>query len=217
SSIGGVEIKVGGRGIDFLIGGSQKVLNMPSGLTIVVVSKKAWDAIEDRNYRGFYLNLKLWRDMLDGEGVFPYTMSDSLIYALNESLDMIMEEGEENVYLRHKAAQRASWKAVEALDLEPYPSSIEDSSPTVTAIMVPRGVSESELRRAMWEKHGIMIAGSWGRLEGKIIRVGHMGVQASKTKLIATYTALASVLKDRGLQVDVGSVANAIEEGFKPS
>ncbi len=216
SSIGGVEVKVGGRGVDFLIGGSQKVLNLPSGLTIVALSRKAWDAIEERGYKGFYLNLRLWREMLDGEGVFPYTMSDPLIYALNESLDMIFEEGEEVAYSRHRAARRASWSAVEALGLEPYPLTIEDSSPTVTAINVPRGVDEARLREAMWRKHGVMIAGSWGRLEGKVIRVGHMGIQASKTRLVATYASLAEALREQGYPASVGKVVEAVDANYKP-
>lgn len=215
SSIGGVPVDFEGSGVDILIGGSQKVLNTPPGLTIIAISKRAWDRINEVDYKGFYLDLKLWRDMLDGQGVFPYTMSDVLVYALRESLKMIIEEGVENVYKRHEAAKRASWRALGALGLKPFPSSPEHSSPTVTAFEVPRGIVEEDLRRLLWAKYGVMIAGSWGRLQGKVLRVGHMGIQASRLHLIIAYTSLARALRDMGLQVRVGDVVEAIEEEFK--
>jgi aspartate aminotransferase-like enzyme len=84
SSIGGVPINFDSLGIDILISGSQKALNLPAGLTILAISNDAWDRINRVSYRGFYLNLKLWREMLDEAGVFPYTMSDVLVYAFHE-------------------------------------------------------------------------------------------------------------------------------------
>ncbi|GAB6945073.1 pyridoxal-phosphate-dependent aminotransferase family protein [Vulcanisaeta sp. JCM 14467] len=104
SSIGGVEIDVK-WGVDILIGGSQKVLNLPSGLTILAVSDEAWEAMERVDYRGFYLNIRLWRDVVE-KMEFPYTHSEPLINGLLESLRMIHEEGLDNVYRRHKAVAR---------------------------------------------------------------------------------------------------------------
>ena len=213
SSVGGVPVDVDGWSVDVLIGGSQKVLNMPSGLTILTVSPGAWERAEKVGYRGFYLDIKLWRDVME-EGVFPYTHSDPLVRALDESLNMIFEEGLESVYARHEAAKRASWRALEALGLEPYPKTPEDSSPTVTAFLAPKGVNEAELRRRVWEKYGVMIAGSWGKLEGKVLRVGHMGIQASRSHLMLAFTSLARALRDMGFKADVGGVVEAIEEGF---
>ena len=215
SSIGGVPIDVDGSGIDILIGGSQKVLNVPPGLTIITISKNAWDEIERVKYEGFYLNLKLWREELDKEGIFPYTMSDTLIRALDESLNMIFEEGVNEVYERHRRAREAAWRALEAADLKPYPVSINDSSPTVTAIEVPNGISEEKLRELTWRKYGVMIAGSWGKLKGRVVRIGHMGVQASRNHLIIAFTALTRALKDLGYTVNIGKVVEAIEDSYK--
>ncbi|MEM4953622.1 MAG: alanine--glyoxylate aminotransferase family protein, partial [Desulfurococcaceae archaeon] len=133
SSIGCVSINFNETNIGILIGGSQKVLNTPPGLTIMAISDQAWERIEEVNYRGFYLDIKTWKYMLDDKGIFPYTVSDVLVYALRESLSMIIEEGPENVYRRHEIAKKASWAALEVLNLKPYPLSIEYSSPTVTA------------------------------------------------------------------------------------
>jgi alanine-glyoxylate transaminase/serine-glyoxylate transaminase/serine-pyruvate transaminase len=215
SSIGGIPINFDDNGIDILIGGSQKVLNVPPGLTIMAISKNSWSRMEEVNYRGFYLNLRLWRDNLDIQGIFPYTMSDALIYALEESLEMIFNEGIENVYKRHIMARNASWKALEALGLTPFPKAIEFSSPTVTAFLTPSGITDKELREYMWKKYGVMLAGSWGRLQGKIVRIGHMGIQASRTHLLIAYTTLAKVLKERGYNVRIDNVIDAIEDTFK--
>ena len=215
SSIGGVPIEFDSLGIDIIIGGSQKTLNTPPGLTIMAISKRAWDRVEEVRYRGFYLNLELWREMLDGKGVFPYTMSDTLVYALEESLNMILEEGLENTFKRHEVAREASWRALEAMGLEPYPNDIRYSSPTVTAFLVPSNIDEKKLRDLTWRKYGVMLAGSWGRLQGKVVRVGHMGVQASRTHLLIAYTALAKALRDLETSIDIGRVVEAIEGTYK--
>lgn len=215
SSIGGVPINFDSLSIDILIGGSQKALNLPAGLTILAISNDAWDRINRVNYRGFYLNLKLWREMLDEAGVFPYTMSDVLVYALHESLKLIMEEGPDNVYKRHLLARKAAWKAIEVMGLKPYPSSINYSSPTVTAFEVPRGINEAELRKMMWEKYGVMIGGSWGRLQGKVLRIGHMGVQASRIHLLIAITTLARALADLGYRLNIEKAIEALEEEFR--
>lgn len=214
SSIGGVPINFDFRGLDIVIGGSQKVLNTPPGLTIMAVSNKAWERIEEVKYQGYYMNLKLWRDMLDERGVFPHTMSDVLIYALDESLKMIFEEGVENVFKRHEVVRAASWKALEIMNLEAYPMEINSSSPTVTAFLTPKGINEAELRNRLWRKYGVMIAGSWGKLQGKVVRVGHMGVQASRNHLLLAYTSLGRALSELGFDVNVGKVVEAIEESF---
>ncbi|MEM3980672.1 MAG: alanine--glyoxylate aminotransferase family protein [Ignisphaera sp.] len=214
SSIGGMPINLDDLGLDILIGGSQKALNLPPGVTIIAVSKKTWDRVEEVKYSGFYLSLSIWRNILDEQGVFPYTMSESLVYALDESLNIIFEEGIENVFKRHEMAKEASWRALEALNLEPYPLTKKDSSPTVTAFISPKNIDERILRDVMWRKYGIMLAGSWGKLKGKVVRIGHMGVQASRTHLIIAYTALAKTLKDLGLEVNKGKVIEAIEEVY---
>jgi alanine-glyoxylate transaminase/serine-glyoxylate transaminase/serine-pyruvate transaminase len=215
SSVGGAEVKFDNWGVDVLIAGSQKALNAPTGVTIMAISKRAWDRIERTGYRGIYFSLRLWREMLDGKGVFPYTMGDSLIYALDEALNILFEEGLENVFMRHELARRASWEAASSLNLEPFPASIDDSSPTVTALLVPQGVEEARLRTHIWNRYGVMLAGSWGKLEGKVIRIGHMGIQASRGHLIQAYTALARGLRDMGFNVSISKAVEAIESVFK--
>jgi len=134
---------------------------------------------------------------------------------LEESLKMVFEEGLDNVFRRHELVREASWRALQALNLEPYPLDIKYSSPTVTAFILPKGVDECRLRELTWVKYGVMLAGSWGRLKGTVVRVGHMGVQASRTHLLIAYTALARALKDLGYDVSISKVVEVIEDTLK--
>ena len=217
SSIGGVKIDATEWGIDILIGGSQKALNLPSGLTILAVSKRAWDAINRRSPKGFYLNLSLWKDYVEREEMPPYTLSDSMIFALNKSLDMILSEGLESVFRRHQTAQKACWNALKELGLEPYPRSIGDSSPTVTAAIVPEKLDSESLRAKIWSRYGVMLGGGIGKVRGRVIRIGHMGVTASRNHVLIGITALARGLLDEGLitPTEYSRAVEAVEMAFE--
>ena len=212
SSIGGVEINVG-WGVDILIGGSQKVLNLPSGLTILAVSDEAWEAMERVDYRGFYLNIRLWRDVVE-KMEFPYTHSEPLINGLLESLRMIREEGLENVYRRHKAVAKGVISAVEAMNLRLVPESENFSSPTVTAFYVPNGLSDVKVIEVA-RSYGAFIAGSWGPLKGKVLRIGHMGYTASINAMTNAIVALARALNDLGYRIKIGDAIEAFLSGVR--
>jgi len=212
SSLATSEIKF--DNIDIMIGGSQKALNVPAGLTIVALSDYAWEKIKKVNYQGYYMNLTLWKEMFDYKDTFPYTMNDTLIYALDTSLNNLFKEGLENVYERHKLAKKASLKALESLNLELYPENEYYSSPSVTAFLLPKGINDKELRELTRKKYGVMIAGSWGKLEGKVARIGHMGYQASLNNLLIAYSALSRSLNDLGYKNSITDVLGAIEESY---
>jgi len=212
SSIATTEVSF--NNIDILIGGSQKALNIPAGLTIIAVSDYAWEKIKKTEYQGYYMNLSLWKEMFDYKNTFPYTMNDTLIYALDASLNNLFKEGLESVYERHSLAKKASLKALEALNLELYPEKETYSSPSVTAFLLPKGIKDKELRELIWKKYGVMIAGSWGKLEGKVARIGHMGYQASLNNLLIAYSALSRSLNDLGYKNSTTNALGAIEESF---
>jgi len=212
SSIATTEVSF--NNIDILIGGSQKALNIPAGLTIIAVSDYAWEKIKKTEYQGYYMNLSLWKEMFDYKNTFPYTINDTLIYALDASLNNLFKEGLESVYERHSLAKKASLKALEALNLELYPEKETYSSPSVTAFLLPKGIKDKELRELTWKKYGVMIAGSWGKLEGKVARIGHMGYQASLNNLLIAYSALSRSLNDLGYKNSTTNALGAIEESF---
>ncbi|MGC9179796.1 MAG: pyridoxal-phosphate-dependent aminotransferase family protein [Vulcanisaeta sp.] len=212
SSIGGVEIDVK-WGVDILIGGSQKVLNLPAGLTILAISDEAWNTMEKVNYRGFYLNIRLWKGVVE-KTEFPYTHSEPLINGLLESLRMIYEEGLTNVYRRHRAIARGVVKAVEAMGLRLVPKSEDYSSPTVTAFYTPDGLSGMKVIETA-RRYGVFIADSWGPLKGKVLRIGHMGYTASINIMTNAITVLAKVLNELGHHVKIGDAIEAFLGGVE--
>ncbi|MGC9049839.1 pyridoxal-phosphate-dependent aminotransferase family protein [Pyrobaculum sp.] len=212
SSIAADEIKMDEWGVDVLIGGSQKALNAPPGLTILAVSKKAFEKAGEVGRQSFYMSYRVWDDWLE-KGGFPYTMSDVLLYALRESLRRIHEEGLASVYQRHRAAREAARRGVEALGLEPYVERVECNCPTATAFKTP--VPAPRLRRHIWEKYGVLLAGSWGQLEGDVMRIGHMGIQASADQVATAVAVLGAALQDMGIAANVGKAVEAVLDAFK--
>ncbi len=146
STLGAVLVDVDSWGVDVAIGGSQEALNAPAGVTMMSVSPEAMEEARRTGYRGFYMSLAQWEEWLDKRGVFPYTVSEPLLYAVSEAINMVLEEGLDSVYSRHLAARRATWAGIEAMGLRPYPAGLEHSSPIVTAFEVPEGVNEAKVR-----------------------------------------------------------------------
>ncbi|WP_054856911.1 alanine--glyoxylate aminotransferase family protein [Vulcanisaeta sp. JCM 16159] len=170
--------------------------------------------MERVNYRGFYLNIRLWRNVVE-KMEFPYTHSEPLINGLLESLKMIHEEGLNNVYMRHRAVAQGVVRAVEAMNLRLVPESEVFSSPTVTAFYVPNGLSDIKVIETA-RKYGVFIAGSWGPLKGKVLRIGHMGYTASLNIMANAIIALAKALNELGHRVRMGDAVEAFLSGAKP-
>lgn len=211
SSVAGVPVETDKWNVDINIVGSQKCISAPPGVGIISVSKNAWEKIEKRDkknsIKGFYLNLLSWkRDWFENR-IFPYTHTASLLYALDEACSLILEEKLENVFARHEKVAKATRLAVQAMNLELYPKEEKYCSNTVTAIKLPPRVEDEKLRNHMLQKYGVMIAGNWGELKGKVIRLGHMGYNAYPDKTIHAIFALSESLKDLGFK---NSTENAV-------
>lgn len=196
SSIGGMKIKTDEWGVDVILGGSQKCLSAPPGLTFLSISKRAWKKIEKRKHpiHGYYLNLLLWKEMWKEKRVFPYTQPVSDIYGLNEAVDTVLEEGE-NIYERHRNIARAVRKTLKEAGFKIYPKEGFESD-TVTAFYVPSGIEDERFRKHLQEEYKVMIAGSWGKLSGKVWRIGHMGENAKEEKLFKFFKEFQKALID---------------------
>jgi aspartate aminotransferase-like enzyme len=199
STLGGVPLNADKNGIDVCLGASQKCFSAPPGLAIISVSKRAWEKIKKRKTKveSFYLDLLTWKKMWLGERIFPYTQSISDIFALDKSLDLILSEGLDMVYKRHKKVADFVRGACKEMNLELFPKWEDICSDTVTALKVPKGVDESRLREKMKQKYGVVIGGSWGKLSGKVIRLGHMGYNAQMRKARLAIDALEKSLPQR--------------------
>ena len=200
SAIGGVPIEVDEWGIDIILGGSQKCLSVPPGLTFMSVSDAAWDAVNNREtpVRGYYTNLQLWQNWYE-EKYFPYTQAISDIYALNAALDKWLEDKE--IFVRHNKIAEAVRKAIAESNLNLFAEN--GHSDTVTAIEIPDSINYQELNQLMTESHNVMIAASLGEFEDKLIRIGHMGENCYEEKLYRTLKAFDHSLRELGFNLNI--------------
>ena len=174
SGLGGIEMRQDEWGVDVLLGASQKALMCPPGLGIASVGPKAWDVVHraDRLPRYYWDFRKAAASAENSET--PFTTPVSLVVGLREALEMIHQEGIDNVLARHRRLADALRDGCAALGLRSFPTSPLISN-TVVCLAVPDGLDGTEIVRAMRRRHNTVIAGSRNRLKGRVIRIGTMG------------------------------------------
>lgn len=200
SSIGGEEVYVDDWNIDVIVGGSQKCLSAPVGLTFLSLSSKALDTVNNRKQpiRGFYTNLSTWNTWYEDKW-FPYTQPISDLYAFDVALNNILED-KESVIARHSKYATALRNTLKDSGLELFPET--HFSNTVSTVLVPSGINYRDLFNKMLKEHNIMIAGGFDFLQNKVFRIGHMGENCYEDKLYLTLKALDSVLRDLGFKLE---------------
>ncbi len=200
SSIGGEEIRVDEWGIDICLGGSQKVLSAPPGLTFLSISDDIWDTFNKRKKPvvGFYCNLGIWRDYYEKKW-FPYTMPISDIEGLAVAVNnLLLEDSVE----KHRNIGEAFRKAIKYSGLETY---TKDSwSNTVSVVRVPEGLKFDKLNDLLLDRYNLRIAGAFGYLSGKVFRIGHMGEGANIEDIVYTLNALERSLIILGVEIKEG-------------
>jgi len=211
SGVGGIEIKVDDWNVDILCTGSQKSLMLPPGLAIVTVSAKAWDVVDKNTSPRYYFSLPAARKSY-AKWNTAYTPAVSLFVGLNASLDMMLNEGFDNVYARHKLLKRATRAAVKALGLRLLTD--EDcGSPVITSVLSPEGISADDIRKVLKEEFGVTFAGGQDQMKGKLFRIAHMGF-ADRMDVIIAIGALEMALNRIGYPVELGAGVKAAQEVF---
>ncbi|MCB0280297.1 MAG: alanine--glyoxylate aminotransferase family protein, partial [Calditrichaeota bacterium] len=155
--------------IDLACTGSQKGLMMPPGLSFVVASKAAWQKYN--NGHQYYLDMKATYDNALKNST-PYTPAVSLIFGLNQSLNLIINETVEGIWHRHQQLADSVRSAINALKLELF---AENPSNALTSVKVPDSIDGEKLIRQFKEFCGMTIAGGQDQLKGKIFRISHLG------------------------------------------
>ncbi|KPI48059.1 pyridoxal-phosphate-dependent aminotransferase family protein [Clostridioides difficile] len=178
----GERLNVDESKIDIILGGSQKAISAPAGLTIVGISKDAKNCIKNRktNVTGFYCNLNIWEGYYEKK-YFPYTMPISDIIGLDKALDNILEEGIEKVLDRHEKIAYSVRKSIEEYGLELFLE--EGYSNTVTAIKIPESIGALKLTKYMFKNYNTLVATSLNQYMDTILRIGHMGENANLNKI----------------------------------
>ena len=193
----GEEIRVDDWQIDIALGGSQKAISAPTGLTIVSISEDAKNSMKNRKMPivGFYLNLTIWEKYYENKW-FPYTMPINEIIGLDRAIDNILEEKLENVLARHEKIASATRKAFTEYGLKLYLES--GYSNTVTAVEIPENIGALNLTKHMLEKYNTLVSTSLCDYKDKLLRIGHMGENANLELIIYVFNIIDKSLKDLG-------------------
>ncbi len=174
SSLASTEYKHDEWGVDVTVGGAQKGLMMPPGMSFNAVSDKALAASKKSNLPKSFWS---WEDMLtmNKVGFFPYTPATQMLHGLDASIQMLHEEGLDNVFARHDRLAEATRRAVRAWGLEIMCRDPKYYSPTITAVMMPEGQNGDAFRNIALETFNISYGASFGPCAGKYFRIGHLG------------------------------------------
>jgi alanine-glyoxylate transaminase / serine-glyoxylate transaminase / serine-pyruvate transaminase len=174
SSLASIDYRHDEWNVDVTVGGSQKGLMLPPGLSFNAVSEKALDAHKhSKQLKAFWD----WTEMLahNKNGFFPYTPATNLLYGLREAIDMLNEEGLANVFARHDRHAEATRRAVRAWGLEILCADPAEYSSALTAVMMPAGHDADNLRALILRHFDMSLGMGLNKLQGKVFRIGHLG------------------------------------------
>lgn len=159
--------------LDVVLSGSQKGWMVPPGLVFASVSPEAWKAHANAKMPRYYWDFTQAKRYFE-RGQTPWTPAVSVVFAMDVALDLMLEEGLDNIFARHARVAKAARDGVKQMGLSLFADE-KYASNTVTAINAPEGLDVRDLRRILREKHEVVLGGGQGKLEGKIFRIGHMG------------------------------------------
>jgi alanine-glyoxylate transaminase / serine-glyoxylate transaminase / serine-pyruvate transaminase len=208
SSLGSMEYRHDAWGVDVTVGGSQKGLMLPPGLSFNAVSEKALAANKDAKMHRYYWD---WQEMLtpNRQGFFPYTPATNLLYGLREAISMLHEEGLENVFARHARHAEATRAAVRAWGLEIVCEVPEEYSSSLTAVLVPGGHDADRLRHVILENFDMSLGAGLSKLARRVFRIGHLG-HFNDLMLMGTLSGVEMGLRLAGVPHKKGGVAAAM-------
>jgi len=209
SSIASLDFRMDEWGVDAAISGSQKGFMMPAGGAFLAFSQKALQAIDTSTYPRCFFDLK---DQINSnkDGYTPYTPSLPILYGLRQSIDMLLEEGLENVFARHHRLAEGTRKAVAAwgMTLCAQPGFESD---TVSAIVVPEGKDARDVISIAFSKYDISLGAGLSEVAGRVFRIGHVG-DMNDVSMLGAIAGVEMAMLDSGIDIKPGSgVAAAME------
>ena len=209
SGLASLEYKHDEWGVDVTVSGSQKGLMLPPGLSFNAISEKALLASNENNMKRSYWD---WKEQIESnkQGSFPYTPATNLLYGLKEAIDMLHEEGLENVFKRHERHAQATRVAVQAWGLEVLCQEERDYSSVLTAVKLPEGHNADGLRKIILEEFNMSLGNGLSKLAGKVFRIGHLG-DFNDLMLMGTLTGVEMGLSLAGVPHQKGGASRASE------
>jgi alanine-glyoxylate transaminase / serine-glyoxylate transaminase / serine-pyruvate transaminase len=208
SSLASIDYRHDEWGVDVTVGGSQKGLMLPPGLSFNAISEKALAASKSARLPSAYWG---WEEMLANgkSGYFPYTPATNLLYGLREALAMLGEEGLPNVFARHQRHAEATRRAVRAWGLEVLATNPAEYSGSLTAVLLPAGHDADRVRKVILESFDMSLGTGLGRLQGKVFRIGHLG-DFNDLALLGTLAGVEMGLALAGVPAKAGGAQAAM-------
>ena len=208
-----MRFEMSGWGVDIAIAGSQKGFMLPAGLAILGVSPKALAAMDTATLPRAFFD---FRDMLrsTATGGYPYTPAAGLIAGLARSVEMLEDEGLDQVYARHARIAQGVRRAVAAWGMRPCAVTPDLCSDTVTAVVVPEGCNGTDLVKRAADTYGMAFGVGLGEVAGKVFRIGHLGMLTEPMMLSGLATA-EMCMADLGWPVRLGSGVAAAQAFYR--
>ena len=213
SLLGGADLKVDKWNIDVCLTGSQKAIAAPPGISPISISAKAKKYMIANPPPTHYFNLARYFKYYDEEKHTPFTPALPLLYAYREALTIMLEEGLQNVFNRHKVCSDALYSGLSAIGLTPFAKE-EDRSISIVALNYLDGLEDKTFRSTLANKFKVLVAGGFGDLKGKVFRVGCMG-EVSSYHVMRTISAISSTLAMMGYETDAAAGLKTAEEKLK--
>ena len=204
SSFGGIPIWPDDWHLDVCVAGPQKCLGGPPGMSLMSVGEEAWSVIRANPAapRASYLSMLDWKEQwIDGEK-FPFTPSVVDLHGVEAACDEVLAHGLEESFAAHERAGAACRAGVRGMGIELWPASGSTSAPCVTAIAVPDGLTDVQVRNHCRDRYGVMISAGQGA--GNLVRIGHMGPTARSLYPVVGLAAVGRTLRDLGVPASVG-------------
>jgi len=216
ATLAGVPLNVDRQGVDICFSGTQKAISAPPGMSPITVSPRVEDMLRSRKTKvqSWYFDLTTVMNYWGKERTYHHTPPISLIYALHEALRIVLEEGLEASWERHRQNQAALIAGLEAMGIRLFVENPEDRLPTVTAVWIPAGIDGAKVRGRLLNEFNIEIAGGLGDIKTTSLRIGLMGYSSQRGNVLLFLDALERVLLDEGMKLPVGAGIAAAAGSF---
>ncbi len=209
SGLGAMDLKTDEWNLDVVVSGSQKAFMLPPGLSFMSASPRAIEvAKEGKNYK-FYWDLENALKYAQ-KGQTPYTPAISLFFGLQEALNLMLDEGLENIIARHTSYRDMVRAGIKAMGLSPL---VQDpvASSSVTSVLAPGGLGANKIRKGLLERFGVIVAGGQQRLDDFIFRIGHLGF-VRPLDLFSALTALEIILYENDFPIEIGQGTREVQK-----
>src|SRR5580692_11477271 len=207
ATLAGVPLDVDRLSIDICFSGTQKAISAPPGMSPITVNPRVEDMLRNRKTKiqSWYFDLTTVMNYWGKERTYHHTPPIPLIYALHEALRIVLEEGLEGSWERHRQNQTALIAGLEAMGLSLFVVNPADRLPTVTTVNIPSGIDGAEVHGRLLNDFNIEISGGLGELKTKTWRVGLMGYSCQRGNVLLFLAALERILLDLGMKVSIGA------------